>query len=337
MTLEQIIVLALVQGITEFLPISSSGHLILVPVLTGWRDQGLLVDVMAHVGSLAAIIAYFWRDVVSLMGGGLALLRGRRSDAGRMLLYIAAATVPAVVLGLILKTTGFIDAIRGPHIVAWNAIVFALLMLAADRLGAQRRQTADMTLWSAMAIGAAQALALVPGTSRSGVTMTAARFLGYERVEAARFSFLLSIPAVAGAGALIVPRLADTTAAMQWDAFVAGASAPENALTSASMPKNQYCGPRAVRDCGACRGWMAAFPSEACTRRPRCWKSSNPVANERPSLASSTEAHPGQRDRGLEEESPRRPPRCPGRVETLPTLRIARDSSAASACHPLGL
>jgi undecaprenyl-diphosphatase len=195
MTLEQIIVLALVQGITEFLPISSSGHLILVPVLTGWHDQGLLVDVMAHVGSLAAIIAYFWRDVVSLLGGGLDLLRGRVSAAGRMVLYIAAATVPAVVLGLVLKTTGFIDAIRGPHIVAWNAIVFALLMLAADRLGPQRKETADMTLWPAIAIGAAQALALIPGTSRSGVTMTAARVA---RLHPARSGPVLLPPRHAG-------------------------------------------------------------------------------------------------------------------------------------------
>jgi undecaprenyl-diphosphatase len=204
MTPEQIIVLALVQGITEFLPISSSGHLILVPVLTGWQDQGLLVDVMAHVGSLAAIIAYFWRDVLKLMGGGLDLARGRLTAHARMVLYIAAATVPAVVFGLVLKTTGFIDAIRGPHIVAWNAIVFALFMLAADRLGAHRKVTADVTLWPAMAIGAAQALALIPGTSRSGVTMTAARALGFTRPEAARFSFLLGMPAIAGAGLLVL-------------------------------------------------------------------------------------------------------------------------------------
>jgi undecaprenyl-diphosphatase len=204
MTLEQIIVLAVVQGITEFLPISSSGHLILVPVLVGWQDQGLLVDVMAHVGSLAAIIAYFWRDVVSLIGGGLDLLRGRLTAPGRIVLYIAAATVPAVVLGVVFKTTGFIDAIRGPQIVAWNAIIFALLMLAADRFGPSLRTTADMTLWSAIAVGAAQALALVPGTSRSGVTMTAARSLGFTRPEAARFSFLVGMPAIAGAGLLVL-------------------------------------------------------------------------------------------------------------------------------------
>jgi undecaprenyl-diphosphatase len=222
MTLEQIIVLALVQGITEFLPISSSGHLILVPVLTGWDDQGLLVDVMAHVGSLAAIIAYFWRDVVSLLGGALDLLRGRLTASGRLGLFIVAATVPAVVFGLILKTSGFIEAVRGPHIVAWNAIVFALLMLVADRLGAHRRKTADMTLLSAIAVGAAQALALVPGTSRSGVTMTAARALGFTRPEAARFSFLVGMPAIAGAGLLVLGEAVERGEPISADAFVVG-------------------------------------------------------------------------------------------------------------------
>jgi undecaprenyl-diphosphatase len=223
MTPEQIIVLALVQGITEFLPISSSGHLILVPVLTGWQDQGLLVDVMAHVGSLAAIIAYFWRDVLTLMGGGLDLVRGRLTNPARMVLYIAAATVPAVVFGLILKTTGFIDAIRGPHIVAWNAIVFALFMLAADRLGAHRKVTADVTLWPAMAVGAAQALALIPGTSRSGVTMTAARALGFTRPEAARFSFLLGMPAIAGAGLLVLGEAVEAGEPISTGAIAVGA------------------------------------------------------------------------------------------------------------------
>jgi undecaprenyl-diphosphatase len=222
MTLEQIIVLAVVQGITEFLPISSSGHLILVPVLVGWQDQGLLVDVMAHIGSLAAIIAYFWRDVVSLIGGGLDLLRGRLTAPGRMVLYIAAATVPAVALGVVFKMTGFIDAIRGPQIVAWNAIVFALLMLAADRLGPHLRTTADMTAWSAIAVGAAQALALVPGTSRSGVTMTAARSLGFTRPEAARFSFLIGMPAIAGAGLLVFGEAIEAGETISTHAYLVG-------------------------------------------------------------------------------------------------------------------
>ena len=138
------------------------------------------------------------------------------------MLYIAAATVPAVVLGVILKTTGFIDAVRGPHIVAWNAIVFALLMLVADRLGAQRRTTADMTLWSALAVGAAQALALVPGTSRSGITITTARALGFTRPESARFSFLVGMPAIAGAGLLVLGEAMEAGEPISAEALLVG-------------------------------------------------------------------------------------------------------------------
>ncbi|MEO1160056.1 MAG: undecaprenyl-diphosphate phosphatase, partial [Pseudomonadota bacterium] len=135
MFLEQIIVLAVIQGITEFLPISSSGHLILVPALTGWKDQGLIVDVMVHMGSFLAVITYFWRDVLALTVGALNLLRGRLTDHGRLALLIVVATIPAVAFGLFVKKTGMIDAVRGPEIVAWNAIIFGVLMYIADRFG----------------------------------------------------------------------------------------------------------------------------------------------------------------------------------------------------------
>jgi undecaprenyl-diphosphatase len=204
MPLEQIVVLAIVQGVTEFLPISSSGHLILVPVLTGWKDQGLITDVMVHVGSLAAILAYFWRDVMRLLEGALNLLRGRLTWSGRQALYILAATVPAVLFGLVAKKTGLIDAVRGPLIVAVNAILFGILMWAADRYGANRKTFEEMTLLPALIIGVAQAIAIIPGTSRSGITITAARSMGFERAQAARFSFLLGIPAIAGAGILVI-------------------------------------------------------------------------------------------------------------------------------------
>jgi undecaprenyl-diphosphatase len=200
--LEQIIVLAIVQGITEFLPISSSGHLILIPVLTGWKDQGMETDVMVHVGSLAAIIVYFWRDVLSILAGVLDLMRGRWSHRARLAAYIAAATVPAILFGLILKWFGLLEKIRGIEVVAWNALIFGVLMLVADKMGSRLKAMADMTFGPAMIIGLSQALALIPGTSRSGITMTAARFMGFERSEAARFSFLLGIPAITGAGVL---------------------------------------------------------------------------------------------------------------------------------------
>ena len=180
MPIEQILVLAIIQGITEFLPISSSGHLILVPIFTGWADQGLIVDVMVHMGSLLAILVYFWRDVLQLGRGGIALLTGQVTAEGRLLMLIAAATVPAVLFGLFLRKSGFLDSIRGPQIVAWNAIVFGLLMLAADWLGGMSKRMENMTLTPALTIGIAQALALIPGTSRSGVTITAARATGVQ-------------------------------------------------------------------------------------------------------------------------------------------------------------
>jgi undecaprenyl-diphosphatase len=222
MLIEQIIVLALIQGITEFLPISSSGHLILVPALTGWPDQGLIVDVMVHMGSFLAVIAYFWRDILNLAIGGLNLLRGRLTDHGRMALLILAGTIPAVAFGLFVKKTGLIDAVRGPEIVAWNAIIFGLLMYIADRFGGTYKRMENMTLTSAVMIGIAQAVAIIPGTSRSGITMTAARALGFERPEAARFSFLLGVPAIAGAGVLVLGEAISEGATISGDAILTG-------------------------------------------------------------------------------------------------------------------
>lgn len=224
MPLEQIIILAVVQGITEFLPISSSGHLILIPALSGWPDQGLVTDVMVHVGSLFAIIVYFWRDVIKLFKGAWHLLRFNFSAEARLLLFIAVATVPAIVVGVVFKLTGFLDHIRGIEIVAWNAIIFGVILYLADRLGLRMHKVEDMRFGPAMIIGFAQALALIPGTSRSGITITAARGLGFERAEAARFSFLLGIPAIAGAGLLTVV-----------DLHKQGLSVPPDALLAAGL------------------------------------------------------------------------------------------------------
>ncbi len=222
MFLEQIIVLAIIQGITEFLPISSSGHLILVPALTGWKDQGLIVDVMVHMGSFLAVITYFWRDVLALTAGGLNLLRGRMTDHGRLGLLIVVATIPAVAFGLFVKKTGMIDAVRGPEIVAWNAIIFGVLMYIADRLGKHVKAMENMTFMPALIIGLAQAVAIIPGTSRSGITMTAARMLGFQRSEAARFSFLVGIPAIAGAGVLVLGEAISDGATISGDAIITG-------------------------------------------------------------------------------------------------------------------
>jgi undecaprenyl-diphosphatase len=199
MTIEQIIVLAVVQGITEFLPISSSGHLILIPFLTGWPDQGQFTDVMTHLGTLLAVLIYFWRDVWRLLLGTLMLFRGKVTDDGRLALYILAGTIPAILFGYTLKKLNVPDLERNITVVAWNTVIYGVLMLVADMYGRQEKTINDVTLKSAFIIGCAQALALIPGTSRSGVTMTAARFLNFTRSDAARFSFLLGIPATAAA------------------------------------------------------------------------------------------------------------------------------------------
>lgn len=202
MTLEQIVVLALVQGITEFLPISSSGHLILVPNLLHWEDQGQFTDVMVHLGTLLAILIYFWRDVGKLITGALALFKGEVTEYGRLAIYIALGTIPAVAFGLTLEMLDMPDLGRNVSVVAWNTILYGILMLIADMFRPQIKTMGNMTLGAAMFIGVAQALALVPGTSRSGVTITAGRFLGFKRADCARFSFLLGIPAIGAAGAL---------------------------------------------------------------------------------------------------------------------------------------
>lgn len=203
MLILQIVVLALIQGITEFLPISSSGHLLLVPVVTGWPDQGILTDVMVHMGSFLAVVVYFWKDCVNLLTGLLDMARGRKSAWGRLALLLVLGTIPAVVVGVVLDKLGFMDLVRQmPVIVAWNAIIFGILLYVCDRFGMSERRMSDMTWAPALIIGVAQAVAIIPGVSRSGITMTAARALGFERPESARFAFLLGIPAIAGAGVL---------------------------------------------------------------------------------------------------------------------------------------
>ena len=223
MTFLQLLLIAIVQGITEFLPISSSGHLILIPFLTDFPDQGPLMDVAVHVGSLLAIIIYFWRDVLGLARGGFATVGlGKDPQQRRLFLWVLVGTIPAVVFGLFLKTGGYLDGFRSTDLVATNLIIYGVLLGLADRFGKQEKTFEGLTLRDAILVGLAQALALIPGTSRSGSTMTMARFLGYSRVEAARFSFLLAIPAVAGAGLLAALDLAEASSQMQTDALIAG-------------------------------------------------------------------------------------------------------------------
>lgn len=194
-----ILVLAIVQGVTEFLPISSSGHLILVPMFFCWPDQGLTLDVAAHVGTLLAVLVYFWRDVVGLGQGVWQIVQRRRDPRARLVTYLLVGSLPALVIGFVLDRYAG-DSLRNPTVIAVMLIVFGLILYAADKLGLTVRRLEHMNIGHALLIGICQCLAFIPGTSRSGITMTMARFLGYERIDAARFSFLLSIPTIAAAG-----------------------------------------------------------------------------------------------------------------------------------------
>jgi undecaprenyl-diphosphatase len=192
----QVVVLAVVQGLTEFLPISSSGHLVLVPSIFDWADQGLVFDIAVHFGSLVAVCVYFRTDIMKLIGGGLAAIGGdMTSGSSRLAIGLALGTVPAAVAGLMFA--GWIEThLRSPLVVVATLAAYGVLLALADRFGAQNRDISSVKIRDAIVIGLAQALALVPGTSRSGVTITAAMAMGLKRQDAARFSFLLSVPVI---------------------------------------------------------------------------------------------------------------------------------------------
>ncbi|MGJ3232794.1 MAG: undecaprenyl-diphosphate phosphatase [Oceanicaulis sp.] len=202
MGLVHLLVLALVQGITEFLPISSSAHLILAPELAGTADQGPLIDVMAHLGTLFAVLVYFRADVAKVVTGKLALLSGRVTEGGRLVLLIAVATPPVLIFGGGLYVTGLADALRDPLVIAWATLIFAAPLWLADHFCKQVKTTETLSYTGAVLIGLAQMVALIPGASRSGVTMTAARALSMTRSEAARFSMLMAVPVIAAFGLL---------------------------------------------------------------------------------------------------------------------------------------
>jgi undecaprenyl-diphosphatase len=203
MPLYQAIVLAIIQGFTEFLPVSSTAHLTIIPDLLGWKDPGLSFDVALHLGTLVAVLVYFFRDWVQVILNGIGIsYRGARPDENsRSLLWLLIlGTIPAALAGL--KFEKYADQmLRTPYIIGSAMIVFGILMWVADRASTARNGLDQMTGFDAIVVGCAQALAIVPGVSRSGITLTAARFRGFGREAAARFSFLLSTPIIAGAAA----------------------------------------------------------------------------------------------------------------------------------------
>ncbi|MGB0468396.1 MAG: undecaprenyl-diphosphate phosphatase [Pontibacterium sp.] len=218
----QVTILALIQGLTEFLPISSSAHLILPSQLFGWEDQGLAFDVGVHVGTLTAVMLYFRADIATMVVAWLNTLRGQKSPEGWLAWYVAFATIPAVAFGLAIN--GIIDEYgRSILVISATTLIFGALLWWADVNRTEVRPLTKITFKDAMIIGFAQAVALIPGTSRSGITITAALMLGFERQAAARFSFLLSIPVILGAGLLKGKELAETGTDAQWSMVIVGA------------------------------------------------------------------------------------------------------------------
>ena len=222
MGITQLIVLAIVQGLTEFLPISSSGHLILVPSLFGWTDQGLAFDVAVHFGSLIAVFIFFREDIYSLLSGLQDVLTGRVSSFNaRMVWNLGVGTIPAGIAGLLFAA--WIAAnLRDPLVVVITLATYGILMAVVDRYASAKRSIADIRIRDAFLIGCGQALALIPGTSRSGITITVGRFLGIARHDAAKFSFLLSVPIVLMATLLEVVLLVTGDRPVVWSNLVLG-------------------------------------------------------------------------------------------------------------------
>ena len=220
MPLVQIIVLALIQGLTEFLPVSSSAHLILGSKAFGWPDQGLIFDVATHLGTLVAVFIYFRHELMAMAKAWLSPVAGESDRQYRsMAVYLALASIPALLVGALAH-----DAVelylRDIRVIAWTTIGFGLLLWIADARGSREIKLEQINLRNALLIGLAQALALIPGTSRSGVTITAARFLGLTPDAAARFSFLLAIPIIGAAGSFGALRVIKGDANIDWLQFV---------------------------------------------------------------------------------------------------------------------
>ena len=220
----QAVVLAIVQGLTEFLPISSSAHLVIPSLVLGWPDQGLAFDVAVHVGTLSAVLIYYRRDIATMATSWFRSLAGGGADRdSRMVWYLALATLPAVVVGV--AAGDFIESdLRNLPVIATTTLVFGILLGVADRHAATTPGTRSLDLGMALLIGLAQGLAPVPGVSRSGITITAGLLLNMDRQSAARFSFLLSIPVIAGAGVLKAWQLVNAEVAVDWRLLAMGAA-----------------------------------------------------------------------------------------------------------------
>lgn len=219
MTIFEIIILAIIQGITEFLPISSSAHLLLPEVFLGWEAQGLAFDVAVHMGSLLAVMIYFRQDIINMTVDWLTKGFTRQQTANSKLAWwVIIATLPAIAFGAVFKNVIEVY-LRTGEVIALTTILFGLLLWYADKKAKLQHEVSHVGLKHALYIGFSQVLALIPGTSRSGITMTTGLLLGYTREAAARFSFLLSIPVILGAGLLSTLDLLEEPNLVDWPAL----------------------------------------------------------------------------------------------------------------------
>ncbi|MCI2399947.1 undecaprenyl-diphosphate phosphatase [Aliiroseovarius subalbicans] len=237
MSLIHLFIIAVVQGLTEFLPVSSSGHLILIPSLTGLEDQGQVIDVAVHVGTLFAVIGYFWADVRQGLAGIPRLLTGRIDTPGsRLAFLLAVATVPVILAGLVLKLTGLNDAMRSITVIGWTMLGFGIVLYVVDQRGGTEKTDTDWSLKDAIIMGLWQAIALIPGTSRSGATISGARALGYDREGGAKLAMLMSIPTIIASGVLLGLEVATTANAQAArDGAIAAGFAFVSALLALSL------------------------------------------------------------------------------------------------------
>ena len=201
MTFYHLLSIALIQGITEFLPISSSGHLILLPSLSRLPDQGLFIDVAVHIGTLLAVLIYFWKDTHSILLGFYDLSTGKGSSkSAKLLKFLILVTIPVIVIGALFKITGLIEMLRTIEVIGWTMVIFGVFLYLADRYSNQERTEFSLNPRHIIVLGLWQSLALIPGTSRAGATITAGLLLGYKRRNAVRISMLMAIPTIFASG-----------------------------------------------------------------------------------------------------------------------------------------
>ncbi|MEM7470477.1 MAG: undecaprenyl-diphosphate phosphatase [Pseudomonadota bacterium] len=223
MSLFHLILVALIQGLTEFLPVSSSGHLILLPALTDLDDQGQMIDIAVHVGTLFAVILYFRADVRVAANGVPRLMRGKVDTQGAWLaMLLVISTIPVLLFGLFLKLSGLDAALRSVALIGWTMLIFGLVLYWTDQKGEVTKEARQWSMKDAFYMGLWQALALIPGTSRSGATISGARALGYAREDAAKLAMLMSIPTILASGLLLgFEVIGDANAALARDAALA--------------------------------------------------------------------------------------------------------------------